>query len=135
MAKLRITVDWLEGRYHGVEWPPSPWRLYQAMVAGSAMGRYSALELEAALRSVRAPVPDNDGDRVLAFHAKGKPGEARTKAAELALLRIRPARRFEGPVTYDFEASAQTPGHFQGLARLARSVSALGQGIDLSRAR
>ena len=78
MAKLSITVDWLEERYHGVEWPPSPWRLYQAMMAGSAMGWCRDPELEAALRhletlsapvvtapraaslrAVRAPVPDN----------------------------------------------------------------------------
>ena len=154
MARLRITVDWLEGRYHGVEWPPSPWRVYQAMVAGSAMERRRGPELEAALRhletlpapvvtapqgealrSVRAPVPDNDGDRVLALHAKGKPGAARTKAAKLASLRIRPARRFEGPVTYEWEASAETAGHFQRLSAIARSVSAVGQGIDLALAR
>ena len=154
MARLRITVDWLEGLYHGVEWPPSPWRVYQAMVAGSAMERRRGPELEAALRhletlpapvvtapqgealrSVRAPVPDNDGDRVLALHAKGKPGAARTKAAKLASLRIRPARRFEGPVTYEWEASADTAGHFQALGAIARSVSAVGQGIDLALAR
>ena len=154
MARLRITVDWLEGRYHGVEWPPSPWRVYQALVAGSAMERRRGPELEAALRHLEtlpapvvtapqgealrvvcAPVPDNDGDRVLALHAKGKPGAARTKAAKLASLRIRPARRFEGPVTYEWEASVDTAGHFQGLAQLARSVSAVGQGIDLALAR
>ena len=139
MTRLRITVDWLEGRYHGVEWPPSPWRVYQALVAGSAMERRRGPELEAALRhletlsapivtapraaalrAVRAPVPDNDGDRVLALHAKGKPGAARKMAAKLASLRIRPARRFEGPVTYEWEASADTAGHFQALSAIAR---------------
>ena len=154
MARLRITVDWPEGLYHGVEWPPSPWRVYQALVAGSAMERRRAPELEAALRhlealpapvvtapraaeleAVRAPVPDNDGDVVLALHAKGKPAAARKMAAKLASFRTRTARRFEGPVTYEWEASAQTAGHFQGLARLARSVSAVGQGIDLALAR
>ena len=58
MARLRITVDWLEGRYHGVEWPPSPWRVYQAMVAGSAMERRRGPELEAALRHLETlPAP------------------------------------------------------------------------------
>ena len=154
MAKLRVTVDWLEGRYHGVEWPPSPWRVYQALVAGSAMECRRAPELEAALRhlealsapvitapraaalrAVRAPVPDNDGDVVLALHAKGKATAARKMAAELASLRTRRARRFEGPVTYEWEASAETPGHFQALSAIARSVSAVGQGIDLALAR
>ena len=154
MAKLRVTVDWLEGLYHGVEWPPSPWRVYQALVAGSAMERRRAPELEAALRhletlsppvvtapraavlrAVRASVPANDGDRVLALHAKGKPVAARTKAAKLASFRARRARRFAGTVTYEWEALAETAGHFQALGAIARSVSAVGQGIDLALAR
>ena len=154
MAKLRVTVDWLEGLYHGVEWPPSPWRVYQALVAGSAMERRRGPEIEAALRhlealsppvvtapraavlrAVRASVPDNDGDVVLALHAKGKPTAARKMAAKLASLRTRRARRFEGPVTYEWEALAETAGHFQALGAIARSVSAVGQGIDLALAR
>ena len=137
-----------------MEWPPSPWRVYQALVAGSAMERRRAPELEAALRhletlsppvvtapraavlrAVRASVPDNDGDRVLALAAKGKPGAARTKAAKLASFRTRRARRFAGTVTYEWEALAETAGHFQALGAIARSVSAVGQGIDLALAR
>ena len=91
MTMLRIEVQWLSGRYHGAEWPPSPWRLYQAMVAGSGAGRCRNPGLEAALRHletlpapvvtapraaslrpVTARVPDNDGDVVLALHAKEK---------------------------------------------------------------
>ena len=154
METLRLEVQWPDGRYHGVEWPPSPWRVYQALVAGSAMERRRAPALEAALRhletlsapvvtapraaslrAVRASVPDNDGDRVLALAAKGKPGAARTKAAKLASFRTRRARRFEGPVTYEWEASAETPGHVQALGAIARSLSAVGQGIDLALAR
>ncbi|MDX9785160.1 MAG: type I-U CRISPR-associated protein Csb2 [Desulfobacterales bacterium] len=37
-AQLRITVRFLQGRYHGDDWPPSPVRLFQAMVAGANMG-------------------------------------------------------------------------------------------------
>ena len=154
MATLRITVEWLQGRYHGAEWPPSPWRLYQAMVAGLGLARCHNPALEAALRhlealaapvvtapraaalrAVRATVPGNDGDRVLALHATGKPGKARAKAAKLVSLRTRRGRQIEGPVTYDFAASADTAGHFRALGVLARSVSALGQGIDLALAR
>lgn len=36
--QLRITVKFLTGRYHGKEWPPSPARLFQAMVAGATAG-------------------------------------------------------------------------------------------------
>jgi CRISPR-associated protein Csb2 len=43
MTHLCITVKWLDSRYHGLlsrdgppEWPPSPFRLFQALVAGVA---------------------------------------------------------------------------------------------------
>ena len=151
MAAVRITVDWLDGEYHGAEWPPAPWRLFQAMVAGSAVERRRDPGLATALRhletlpapvitapraaslqAVTARVPDNDGDRVLALHARGKPGAAREKEAKLGSLRTRRERRFAGVVTYEWEASAQTAGHFPALSAIARSVSALGQGIDLA---
>ena len=154
MTMLRIEVQWLSGRYHGAEWPPSPWRLYQAMVAGLSAERCRNPGLEAALRHletlpapvvtapraaslrpVTARVPDNDGDVVLALHAKGKPDAATAKAARLGSLRTRRAWRFTGTVTYEWEATAKTPAHLPALARLARSVSALGQGIDLAIAR
>ena len=47
MKTLRVTVEWLDGRYHGEEWPPSPWRLFQAMVAGLGPGRRLDQGLEA----------------------------------------------------------------------------------------
>jgi CRISPR-associated protein Csb2 len=38
---LLITVRLLNGRYHGVgDWPPSPFRLFQALVAGAYGGRW-----------------------------------------------------------------------------------------------
>src|SRR5437762_12343308 len=43
MTHLLLTVRWLDGRYHGLlgrdgppEWPPSPFRLFQALVSGVA---------------------------------------------------------------------------------------------------
>src|ERR1700722_17123719 len=43
MTHLLLTVRWLDDRYHGLldrggppEWPPSPFRLFQALVAGVA---------------------------------------------------------------------------------------------------
>ena len=151
MAMLRIEVQWLAGRYHGAEWPPSSWRVYQAMVAGSGAERCRNRELEAALRHletlpapvvtapraellrpVTARVPDNDGDVVLALHATGDPGAASAKAATLGSLRTRRAWRLTGTVTYDWKATPQTPKHLPALARLARAVSAVGHGIDLA---
>jgi CRISPR-associated protein Csb2 len=40
---LLITVRLLNGRYHGVgDWPPAPFRLFQALVAGAYGGRWAA---------------------------------------------------------------------------------------------
>src|SRR5713226_9489094 len=93
MTHLCITVRWLDDRYHGVlnreglrEWPPSPFRLFQALVAGAA--RHGELDSEIGkslewLQSKEAPliiaprsvdsrvitvitrfVPNNDSDEV-----------------------------------------------------------------------
>jgi CRISPR-associated protein Csb2 len=89
MTCLLLTVRWLDGRYHGLlsrdgppEWPPSPFRLFQALVSGVARRG----ELDSALGSslswlkrleppvILAPrvhpgtvityfVPNNDGDK------------------------------------------------------------------------
>jgi CRISPR-associated protein Csb2 len=37
-GQLCITVRFLTGRYHGDKWPPSPARLFQALVAGATSG-------------------------------------------------------------------------------------------------
>ncbi len=90
MTHLCITVRWLDDRYHGLlsregppEWPPSPFRLFQALVAGGARDGKLGSEVEQSLdwlESLPAPlivaprsrcgqivtrfVPNNDGDRV-----------------------------------------------------------------------
>jgi CRISPR-associated protein Csb2 len=49
---LSISITFLNGRYHGQEWPPSAARLFQALVAGVMTcgdGRYMA-DVEPALR-------------------------------------------------------------------------------------
>lgn len=48
---LLIEVRLLSGRYHGrVDWPPSPFRLFQALVAGAYGGRWAAEAEENRLR-------------------------------------------------------------------------------------
>ena len=151
---LRITVDWLDGRYHGSEWPPAPFRLYQAMLAGYARNARGNHVLEAAMRhletlapplitappvdartEVTAAVANNDADLALALHARGEPTLARAQAAKARTRRTRRARLVEGPVTYDWKATSGTAEHCEALARIARSVTALGLGIDLAVAR
>src|ERR1039458_3115582 len=38
MTHLHLVVRFLTDRYHGSDWPPSPARLYQALVAGAKTG-------------------------------------------------------------------------------------------------
>src|SRR5271157_5988588 len=90
MTHFVLTVRWLDDRYHGLldrdgprEWPPSPFRLFQALVAGAARcGKLESTigESLAWLQSLDPPViiaprsgaaqvvtrfvPNNDGDKV-----------------------------------------------------------------------
>ena len=154
MPTLRVTVDWLDGVYHGDEWPPSPLRLYQAMIAGYAVHRRGDPVCEAAMRHleklpaptiyapearkrvpVRSSVPNNDGDRVLDLFAKGKRADAFKKAREATTTRVRRSRSFEGVATYEWEATAETADHRAALEEIAGSVSAVGHGVDAAVAR
>jgi len=89
MTYILLTVHWLDDRYHGkldregsAEWPPSPYRLFQALVAGIArqweldgdLGQSLAwlqtLDPPIILAPSSRPgtiitryVPNNDGDR------------------------------------------------------------------------
>ncbi len=44
--KLNINVTFTRGRFHGQEFPPSPLRLFQAMLAGSHRGVYGLINTE-----------------------------------------------------------------------------------------
>src|SRR5882724_7045901 len=47
---ILITVRLHDGRYHGTaDWPPSPARLFQALVAGAAQGNVLSAQDRAAL--------------------------------------------------------------------------------------
>ena len=117
MTTLRITVEWLDGRYHGREWPPAPYRLYQAMIAGDTRSARADPVLEAAMRHLEtlappvitappvdartettAAVPNNDADVALALHARGAPALARGQTARALTRRTRRARHVEGAV-------------------------------------
>lgn len=55
---LLISVRFHDGRYHGVgDWPPSPARLFQALVAGAAQGGAIEKEHRAALKWLEALAP------------------------------------------------------------------------------
>jgi CRISPR-associated protein Csb2 len=148
---LCLTVTWLSDRYHGLEWPPAPLRVYQALVAGGAAAGGLSDAQGAALRylddlpppRIVAPpthplapattaVPNNDADVAMGVHAKGKPAQAHKQASKLVTFRPRQPRAVSGPVTYVWLEAEDADRHRDALAALAESVSAVGQGIDLA---
>ncbi|HHH29401.1 MAG TPA: type I-U CRISPR-associated protein Cas5/Cas6 [Polyangiaceae bacterium] len=148
---LVMEIRFHDGRYHGQdrgqrEWPPSPARLFQALVAGGARGGRLEDDAETALRwleeqpppLIAAPrawpgkevtffVPNNDLD--------GKGGDP----SEVAEIRI-PKRVH--PSLFDAAESflygwplADGEPHLPTLSKLAERLYQLGRGVDLAWAR
>jgi CRISPR-associated protein Csb2 len=150
MPCLIISVRFHEGRYHGrPEWPPSPARLFQALVAGTAHAEtlveedrlaFSWLEsLEAPViaapamragQSFRNYVPNNDLDAV---------GGDPVRVSEIRAPKpIRPIL-FEPEIpliyvwTFDDSPEGQTNAH--RICAIAEGLYQLGRGVDMAWAR
>jgi CRISPR-associated protein Csb2 len=146
MTHLCITVRWLDDRYHGLlnrdgppEWPPSPFRLFQALVAGSA--RHGKLDSDigtslAWLEALGPPlilapharsgqgvqrfVPNNDGD--------AKPD----RQMRLTGKTSRPTLMHGEPeVHYLWQIDTASP-EAHGVVQAARLITCLGWGIDMA---
>jgi CRISPR-associated protein Csb2 len=153
-AYLRISFWMLDERFHGrgsgsaLEWPPSPFRAWQALVAsaealersGQHAGEVEAVRaledapppLIVAPRSAegrRVPtyVPNNDGD--LVGRSRGS-----TSFADLRTAKVVATRHLDDArITYLWPAAvADSPERLESLRRAARSVSYLGWGMDLA---
>ena len=150
MERLLVTVRFLENRYHGLspdgrpEWPPSPARLFQALVAGAAKGSVLFSEdrdaiawleqLDAPLIAVPAArkgqsfshfMPNNDLDTV-----GGDP---------VRIGKIRRATKWfhpqifspETPLIYvwSFEHGVE---HAKRVCEIALRIYQLGRGVDMA---
>jgi CRISPR-associated protein Csb2 len=151
---LAIGVTFLQGRYHGVEWPPSPARLYQAMVAGVMTGGYRALfpEVEPALRwleqqepptilvsglcrrptAYRIAIPNNDLDRAGMEWAMGR----EANPAQYRTLKTISARAVNGDgphVVYRWRAHPEQIRTWADLLRrVIHCLHTFGWGIDMA---
>jgi len=147
---LLIEVRLLTGRYHGSgDWPPSPFRLFQALVAGAYGGRWAAedhTDKDAAFRwleslpppVIAAParrpgravvhyVPNNDLD--------AKAGDPRRTSEIRAPKRRQPILLEDGqPILYVWPV-AEDSSHAARIAALAERLHTLGHGIDAACAR
>jgi CRISPR-associated protein Csb2 len=150
MPCLLISVRFHDDRYHGSgEWPPSPARLFQALVAGAANGGNLPESVADALRwleSVAPPaiagpaayrgrgfknfVPNNDLDAMGGDPARI--GEIRTAKS------IRP-QYFDAAVplvyAWTFEQGADAERHAQTMCDIAGHLYQLGRGVDMAWAR
>lgn len=161
---LCISIRFLLGRYHGQtdngrapEWPPSPLRLFQALVSAAHTGRGSSVlpdGMEAALcwLEQRDPplivtptsheatpyvisVPNNDHDVLAKAWAEGKK-PAKTEAELRTMKTVRPTALEDDETVHflwtisDDEWSEAEP-HCRALADLTQRVIALGWGMDL----
>ncbi len=149
---LAITFDLLDERFHGrasgraPEWPPSPFRAWQALVAaagaltrgGQGEGLWPALEAleRAPPPTIVAPrgrlgnrvvtyVPNNDGD--LIGRSRGE-----RAVAELRTAKVVSARALEhGRIHYLWNAEGLV-SYLPALQQTARAVACLGWGVDLA---
>lgn len=155
---LRISVRFLDGAFHGRgdgganEWPPSPLRLFQALVAASAARwneRRGIKHAAPALRwlesrpapdiiapataegaAYRLYVPDNVGDLVGRSWSRGNEGNIADYRTEKT---VRPTHvHSDGAVHFLWSLEGALPApHLETILTATRSVTHLGWGVDL----
>ncbi len=147
MPTLLISVRFQEGRYHGnSEWPPSPARLFQALVAGAARGEElseHAVEAFYWLEGLNAPtirapsahvgqrfknfVPNNDLDAV---------GGDPLRVNDIRVSKIVRPRTFDVAVplvyVWTFEHGADNECHAHTMCEIADDLYQLGRGVDMA---
>lgn len=142
---LLLSVRFHDGRYHGTgDWPPSPARLFQALVSGAARGAQIELEDEAALAwlehlpapIIAAPfmhagrgftnfVPNNDLDAV---------GGDPRRVGEIRAGKIIRPRIFnaEIPFLYAWTFADGEEDQAKTICTLAERLYQLGRGVDMA---
>jgi CRISPR-associated protein Csb2 len=149
MSALVLHVRLHDGRYHGEgDWPPSPARLFQALVAGAGLGgplRDAEKEALEWLEKQKAPLvvappawrprrgvlfymPNNDSDRI-----EGDP---------LRMSKIRTATKVFRPYCFDaavpfvyawpLAGEAGDDGRARAICSLAERLYQLGRGVDMA---
>ena len=153
-AAVCISATFLTGRYHGEEWPPSPARLLQALVAGVKTGGYRALwpRVETGLRWLeqqpapailarpatrtsmyRLAVPNNDFDFVARDWAAGRAGDP----SKLRTMKDVVPRAVDGGVphvryVWSLDDGADALAIAALMGPLTECLYSLGWGIDMA---
>jgi CRISPR-associated protein Csb2 len=144
---LLISIRFLDDRYHGLtengekaEWPPSPFRLFQALIAGNARGQGIADPVKNALgwlESLNPPIiiaPQSQPGRVLLTFVINNDSDSNPNSR--APKTIRPTLLNGDPlVQYAWNFDALEPDadkHARVIIAATRHIHALGWGIDLA---
>ena len=156
-SQLCITIRFLQPYFHGrcdgdaPEWPPSPLRLYQALVAAAAARLNERVKLERTLPALRwleqlppptiiAPhgrpvqtgyrtyVPDNVGDLVAGSWAAGRPADIADHGINKD---FRPTHMEGEAVHFLFSLPEDGCPQLKTLVAAARAVTHVGWGIDM----
>lgn len=166
LSHVGLSVRFLDPAFHGrrdgglPEWPPSPLRMFQSLVAAAARQRAETMgsHVSSALRwlekqaaptlvapagvpasgGYRLSVPNNAMDIVARAWCRGNDsnsGDA-NPATHRAMKAVRPTLLVGGDAVYYLwpvsdPLTDDVRGHVETLADIARSVVALGWGLDL----
>jgi len=151
MTHLLLTVRLLDDRYHGLledggppEWPPSPFRLFCALVAGlarrgeldghagKALAWLQSLDPPSIIaprakqgQSIMRYVPNNDGDEW-----PDRQDRLGTKPTIATLVLLKPDEKPEIHYVWNITNRGECPT--AGIERAARSLTTLGWGIDMA---
>lgn len=146
-STLLFRVSFLDGRYHGdPEWPPSPARLFQALLAGVAgtPGAAAAFEALGVLERsdppwILAPLTTN-GQRRVSYVPSNDADEALGNSEKLARIRTEKSeqpRLFDADdeIVYGWNIDTDDVEHARQLERSAKHLFQLGRGKDFAWAR
>lgn len=146
---LDLTIRFLTDRYHGGDWPPSPARLFQALVAGAKAGpanaswearHQSAMEwLEQRPNPEIFARPNLEGQKYTLFVPNNSLDKNRqnTKTSKLVQPRIMTNHALGQPdllYRWRFEETTASREHVLALDEVASRLRALGWGVDFAAA-
>lgn len=146
---LLIEVTLLDARYHGVgDWPPAPWRLFQALVAGAYGGQWAAEDtadkdaafswMEALPPPHIATPPSHQGSGVLHYvpnNGLDAKGGDPARVAEMRVPKLVRPRLLDSQIllyAWPYEGTDEPAAR---IAALADRLHTLGRGIDPAFAR
>lgn len=143
--KLILQAQFLSPMFHGLlkddlpEWPPSPFRMFQALLSGAMQSGMDTDATRAAFRWLETqnePVifaPKKRSGAQRTSFVPSNDGDSRKYSSRLTPKNFRPSVFTEGAsVSYIWELpdAAETAHNAEILIRAARRVNALGWGID-----